>query len=123
MAADPLSVPHNAAFLAVVFGAYGVVVWVVSAPVLVAGRVRRPLDSLPPADRRVNYALWVPLPAAVLGFLCGATLPVSRAYHPPGSASPLYVSGVDGIVVATGVSVALWPALLLYVLPSRGFDW
>ena len=123
MAVNPLSVLHNAVFLAVVFGVYGWLVGVVSAPVLAAGRVRRLLDALPPADWRVNYALWVPLPAALWGFLCGATLSVSLAYHPPGPASPLYVSGVDGILVATAVSVALWPALLLYVLPARGVDW
>lgn len=59
----------------------------------------------------------------VWAFFFGSVLSLSRDVLPPTQASELYVSGVDGIVVATAVSILLWPILLLYVLPARGFDW
>jgi hypothetical protein len=65
----------------------------------------------------------MPLPAMVWAFFLGIILPVSRVARPPTEASILYVAGLDGILVATAISVLLWPILLLYVLPVRGFDW
>jgi hypothetical protein len=65
----------------------------------------------------------MPLPAACWGFLCGSIVSLSLDIRPPTGASPLYVSGVDGIVVATAVSLLLWPVLLLYVLSTRGINW
>jgi hypothetical protein len=43
--------------------------------------------------------------------------------RPPTQASEIYVAGIDGIVVATLLSLLLWPFLLLYVLPGSGLDW
>lgn len=123
MAVDPVSILHTGVFLAVVCGLYGLVVAVPWAPFLLAGRMRGLFDSLPPHDWRVNYALWIPLPAAVWGFLFGSGLSLSRDVRPPTRASELYVAGVDGIAVATLASIVLWPALVLYVLPARGIDW
>lgn len=59
----------------------------------------------------------------VWAFCLRSALPVSRVVRPPTQASILYVAALDGIVVATAVSFVLWPILLLYVLPVRGFDW
>ncbi|SFG33754.1 hypothetical protein SAMN04488063_1726 [Halopelagius inordinatus] len=123
MAVEPLSILHTGVFLAVVYGLYGWLVAVPWAPFLLAGRVRRLFDSIPPSEWRVNYALWLPVPGAVWGFLCGCVVSLSLDVRPTGKASPLYVSGVDGIAAATAVSLLLWPTLLLYVLPNRGFDW
>lgn len=123
MALDPISVLHSGLFLAVVCGAYGWLVGVLWTPFLVAGRVRKLFDSLPHADWRVSYALFIPLPGVAWGFLFGCTLSLSRDVRPPTRASELYVAGVDGIVAATLVSVVLWPTLLVYVLPRRGVDW
>jgi len=123
MALDILSVLHTGVFLAVVTGLSGWLVGLVWTPFLVSKRLRRLFDTLPPREWLVNYALWIPLPAAVWGFCFGAGLSLSRDVLDPGTASPLYAAGVDGIVAATVVSLVLWPVLLLYVLPEKGIDW
>jgi hypothetical protein len=123
MSIDPLAVLHMGLFLAVVSGLFGWLVAVLWAPFLAAGRFRRLLDSLPPFGWRGNYALWIPLPAVVWGFLCGTVVSVSLDVRPETKASPIYVSGLDGIVVATAVSLVVWPILLLVVLPDRGVRW
>ena len=120
---EPIAILHMGVFLAIVGGLYGLLVALVWSPFLLAGRFRRLFGSLPPSDWRVNYVLWIPLPAACWGFLCGSIVSLSRDIRPPTEASPLYISGLDGIIVATAVSLLLWPILLLYVLPARGFDW
>jgi hypothetical protein len=48
---------------------------------------------------------------------------MSLDMRPPTQASEIYVAGIDGIVVATLISLLLWPILLLYVLPGSGLDW
>lgn len=123
MVLDPISVLHTGVFFAVVCGLYGWLVAAAWAPFLLADRVRRLFGSLPPTDWRLNYLLWMPLPAVLWGFLFGSALSLSRDVRPPTRASELYVAGIDGIVVATVLSALLWPVLLLYVLPARGFDW
>lgn len=123
MAVDALPVLYGAVLTAFLNWLYGLVIAVFWSPFLFAGRLRRFLDSLPPADWRLNYVVWLPFPAALWGFLFGIGLSVSPELRQPGRASPLYLGGVDGIVVASLVSLVLWPALLLYVLPGRGFDW
>lgn len=123
MSVEPLSVLHTGVFLAIVAGLYGLVVSVVWSPFLISGRVRRLFDALSSRDWRLDYALSAPLPAVCWGFLCGAAVSLSLDVRPPGDASPLYASGVDGIVAATAISLLLWPALLVYVLPARGIDW
>ncbi|WP_458205062.1 hypothetical protein [Haladaptatus sp. NG-SE-30] len=123
MTVEPISILPTGIFLAVVGGLYGGLIAVVWSPFLVVGRLRRLFDSLPPSGWGLNHFLWMPLPAVLWGFLCGSALSLSRDVRPPTKASPLYVSGLDGIVVATGVSILLWPTLLLYALPAKGFDW
>ncbi|MEF8801484.1 MAG: hypothetical protein V5A38_13240 [Halolamina sp.] len=123
MAVDIVSVLHTGVFLAVVLGLYGWLVGVVWTPFLVSKRLRQLFDALPPREWLVNYVLWIPLPAVVWGFLFGAGLSLSRDVLSPGTASPLYAAGVDGIVLATVVSLVLWPVLLLYILPEKGIDW
>jgi len=123
MSLEPVAVLHAGVFLGVIGGLYGLLVAVVWSPLLLSGRVRRLFDSLSACDWRLDYALWAPVPAACWGFLCGTVVSVSLDVRPPTDASPLYVSGIDGIVVATAISLLLWPALLLSVLPARGWDW
>lgn len=123
MAVEPIEILHTGLFLGVVGGLYGWLVGIAWSPFLLAKRLRRLFESLSHLDWRVNYLLWIPVPAACWGFLCGSVVSLSRDVRPPTEASPLYVSGVDGIVVATAVSIVLWPALLLYALPARGIDW
>lgn len=123
MAVDPVSVLYTGLFLAVVSWFYGFLVAVAWTPFLVAGRVRGLFSTLPPAGWIRSYALWTPVPAAVWGFLFGCVLPLSREFRPPSRASELYLAGVDGITVATLVSLPLWPAVLLSLLPARGIDW
>lgn len=48
---------------------------------------------------------------------------MSLDVRPPTQASEIYVAGIDGIVVATLISLLLWPFIILYVLPSSGLDW
>jgi hypothetical protein len=104
-------------------GVYGLVIGIFWTPFLLSARLRGLFATLPPSDWRVSYALWIPLPAVVWGFLFVNVLSISPDIREPTSASPLYVGGVDGIVVATLVSLVLWPVVLLYVLPTRGYDW
>jgi hypothetical protein len=123
MAVDPLSVLYTGLFLAVVCAVYGWLVAVAWLPFLAAGRLRRLFGSLSTRGWLANYALWMPLPGAVWGFVFGCTLSASRDVRAPSQVSPLYVAGVDGIVAATLVSLVLWPVVLLSVLPARGIDW
>jgi hypothetical protein len=123
MTVEPLAVLHSGVFTALLCGIYGWLIGVLWSPFLLARRMRLLFASLPNADWRVSYGLWIPLPAVVWGFCFGCVISLSRDLRTPGKASPLYVAGLDGIAVATLVSLLLWPALLLYVLPERGFDW
>ena len=118
-----VSVVFTGVHFALLIGLYGVFIGVLWSPFLAAGRLRALFASLPPSEWRVNYALWIPLPALVWGFLFGSVLSVSLDVRPPTQASEIYVAGIDGIVVATLVSILLWPILLLYVLPANGVDW
>jgi hypothetical protein len=120
---DALYVLSTALHFAVLGGLYGLLIALLWSPFLLSGRLRRLFESLPPGDWRMSYVLWMPLPAMVWAFFLGIVLPVSRVARPPTEASILYVAGLDGILVATAISVLLWPILLLYVLPVRGFDW
>lgn len=110
-------------FIAVLGGLFGWLIAIVWAPFLFAERFRELFDSLPPGDWWVSYVLWIPLPAALWGFLFGGVVSLSGDLRPPTEASRLYVAGIDGIVVATLLSILLWPALLLYVLPTWVIDW
>lgn len=123
MALQPLSVLYTAVFLAVVVGLYGWVVGVLWSPFLLSERIRGLFGTLPPSEWYWNYALWIPLPAAVWGFFFGAGLSASRDVRGPTQASELYVAGVDGIILATVVSLLVWPTVLLYVLPAKDLDW
>ncbi|WP_049982074.1 hypothetical protein [Halorubrum sp. BV1] len=117
------SVLFTAAHFALLIGIYGLFIGVCWSPFLTAGRLRDLFAVLPPSGWRVNYVLWILLPALVWGFLFGGTLSVSLDVRPPTQASEIYVAGIDGIVVATLISLLLWPFLLLYVLPRSGLDW
>jgi hypothetical protein len=123
MALQPFAILYSGLFLAVAAGLYGWFVGILWAPFLFAERFRRLLETVPPSDWLPNYVLWIPLPAAVWGFLFGSGISLSRDVFSPGEASELYAAGIDGIVIATAVSLVLWPLLLLYVLPKKGFDW
>lgn len=123
MLGNPVSVLFTAVHFALLIGIYGLLVGVFWSPFLAAGRLRDLFAVLPPSEWRVNYALWIPLPALVWGFLFGGTLSVSLDVRPPTQASEIYVAGIDGIIVATLISLLLWPILLLYVLPGSGLDW
>jgi len=118
-----LSVLFTSVHFALLIGLYGLLIGVFWSPFLAAERLRDFFGSLPPSEWRVNYALWIPLPALVWGFLFGGTLSVSLDVRPPTQASEIYVAGIDGIVVATLISLLLWPFIILYVLPSSGLDW
>jgi hypothetical protein len=123
MALQPLSILHTGVFFAVAAGLYGWFIGILWTPFLFAERFRRLFETLPPSDWLPNYVLWIPLPAVVWGFLFGSGISLSRDIFSPGQASELYAAGIDGIVIATTVSLILWPLLLLYVLPKRGVDW
>ncbi len=123
MLGDPLSVLFTAVHFALLIGIYGLLIGVFWSPFLAAERLRGLFAVLPPSEWRVNYALWIPLPALVWGFLFGGTLSMSLDVRPQTQASEIYVAGIDGIVVATLISLLLWPILLLYVLPGSGLDW
>lgn len=118
VALDPASTLSTGLVLAVACGLYGWLVAFLWAPFLVAERFRVLFASLPPDGAAVNYGLWMPLPAALWGFLAGSVFSLS-AGGTPSTAS----AAVDGIVAATLVSVLLWPTVLLYVLPAGGVDW
>ena len=123
MNTDLLHVLFTGLHFSILGGIYGLFIAIFWSPFLVAGRFRVLFDSLVPTDWRVSYVLWMALPGMVWAFFFGSVLTLSRDIRPPTQASELYVAGVDGIVVATVVSLLLWPILLLYVLPDRGFDW
>ena len=123
MSVDPLAILYMGVFLAIVSGLYGLLIALFWSPFLLSKHFRQLFGSLSTFDWRINYILSIPLPAVCWGFLCGSAVSLSLDIRPPTDASPLYVSGLDGIIVATAVSLLLWPALLLYVLPARGFDW
>ena len=123
MSIEPIAILHMGVFLAIVSGLYGLLIALFWSPFLLTEHFRQLFGSLSPFDWHINYVLWIPLPAVCWGFLCGSVVSLSLDVRPPTDASPLYVSGLDGIIVATAVSLLLWPALLLYVLPARGFDW
>jgi hypothetical protein len=114
--------PFTIRLVAVVW-LYGLVIGGFWTPLLLAKRLRRLFATLPPSDWRVSYVLWIPLPAVFWGILFGVVLSVSPDLREPTSASPLYVGGVDGIVVATIVSLLVLPVVVLYLLPARGYDW
>jgi hypothetical protein len=59
----------------------------------------------------------------VWAVIFGAVLSVSPDFRQPTAASPLYVGGVDGIVVATVSSLLLWPIVFIRVVPSLGIEW
>lgn len=123
MEIDPIWILFTGLHSSIPGGIYGWFIAIVWLPFLLARRFRVLFDSLPPSDWRVSYVLWMVLPAMVWAFFFGSVLSLSRDVRPPTRASELYVSGMDGIIVATVVSIFLWPTLLLYVLPARGFDW
>lgn len=123
MSIEPIAILHMGVFLAIVSGLYGLLIALFWSPFLLTEHFRQLFGSLSSFDWHINYVLWIPLPAVCWGFLCGSVVSLSLDVRPPTDASPLYVSGLDGIIVATAVSLLLWPALLLYVLPARGFDW
>lgn len=123
MFGDLPSVMFTAVHFALLTGLYGLLIGVFWSPFLAAERLRDLFASLPPSEWRVNYILWIPLPALVWGFLFGGVLSVSLDVRPPTQASKIYVAGIDGIVVATLISLLVWPILLLYVLPGGGVDW
>ena len=112
-----------AVFLAVIAGVYGWLVGTLWTPFLFAGRVRDLFSSLPGFDWSVNYALWIPVPAVLWGFVFGVGVSVSSDVRSPPAAAPLYVAGVDGTAVATAISLVAWPVFLLYLLPTRGLEW
>lgn len=118
-----LSVLFTSFHFALVIGLYGLLIGVLWSPFLLAERLRALFASLPPSEWRVNYVIWMPLPALIWGLLFGGVVSVSLDIRQPTRASEIYVAGIDGIVVATVVSLLLWPALLLYALPAREFDW
>lgn len=119
MALQPLSILHTGVFFAVLAGLYGWIIGALWSPFLLPERGRSLFDSLPPSEWYWNYALWIPVPAAVWGFVFGTTLSVSLDVRPPTQASEIYVAGIDGIIVASAVALLLWPTLLLFVLPAR----
>lgn len=123
MALQPLSILYTGVFLAVVVGLYGWFIGILWSPLLLTERFRQLFESLPPSNWLPNYVLWIPLPAVVWGFFFGSILSLSLDVRPPTQASEIYVAGVDGIAVATVMSFLVWPAVLLYVLPRKGFDW
>ncbi|MEF8807062.1 hypothetical protein [Natronomonas sp.] len=123
MALQPLSILYTGVFLAVVAGLYGWFIGILWSPFLLTERFRRLFESLPPFEWLPNYVLWIPLPAVVWGFFFGAGISLSRDVLSPGKASELYAAGVDGIVIATAVSLVVWPVVLLYVLPRKNLDW
>lgn len=123
MALQPLEILYTGVFIALISGVYGWLIAVLWSPFLIVGRLRSLFRSLPPSGWRVNYGLWMPLPAVLWGLLFGIGLSLSLDVRPETKASPIYVAGLDGIALATIVSLPLWPILLLYVLPIRGFDW
>lgn len=120
MALDPLAVLYTGLFLAVVCGLYGLLIAILWSPFLLSERIRALFSALPPADWRASYALWIPVPATVWGFLFGSVLSLSRDVRPPADASSLYVGGIDGIAVATALVLVSLPVLSLRVLPARG---
>lgn len=123
MGLDIVSVVYTGMFLGAVGWLYGWLVGVLCSPFLLSERVRSLFAAVPPRGWVANYALWIPLPAAVFGFWWGFGMSFSRDVLDPGTAAPLYAAGMDGLVLATLISAVLWPAMLLYVLPRRGYDW
>lgn len=123
MAIEPIWTVFTGLHFAILGGIYGLFIAVFWSPFLLAKRFRMLFESLPPTDWRVSYFLWMVLPGMVWAFFFGSVLTLSRDVRPPTPASGLYVSGIDGLVVATVISLLLWPALLLYVLPGRGLQW
>lgn len=123
MSIDLLATLHMGVFFAIGSGFIGLLIAVVWSPFLLTEHFRQLFGSLFPFEWRKNYLLWIPLPAVCWGFLWGSVVSMSLDIRPPTDASPIYVAGLDGIIVATAVSLVLWPVLLLYVLPARGFDW
>jgi len=121
MALDPVSVLYNAVFVAVATGIYGWVIAVFWSPFLLSARLRALLDALPPRDWRWNYVLWIPLPGGTWGFIWGATLAIRSDLQPP--EATIGAAAIDGLVIASVFSLLLWPAILLVVLPARGYDW
>jgi len=123
MAIDIGSALLSGAVAAAFCAIYGFVIGVFWTPFLIAKRFRRLFAELLDTDWRATYTLLIPLPAIVWGFFFGSVLELSPDLRPPSAASPSYLGGIDGIVVATLVSSLLWPTLLLYILPRVGIDW
>jgi hypothetical protein len=123
MSLNPIVTLHMGVFFALLSGLIGLLIALVWSPFLVTEHFRQLFGSLSPFDWLKNYLLWIPLPAVCWGFLWGSVVSLSLNVRPPTDASPIYVSGLDGIIVASAISLFLWPALLLYVLPANGIDW
>ncbi len=101
----------------------GLVIAVLWAPFLFAKHWRRLFSSLPPTEWQINYLFWMPLPAIVWYLIFGIALRVGLNTGSSTSSSVMFTAGVNAIVGATVVSLLLWPILLLYVLPAKGFNW
>ena len=121
MAIDPLAMLYSGAFAAVATGMYGWVIAIPWSPFLLSDRLRALFAALPPAGWQASFVFWIPIPAAVWGFLWGGTLSFRADLQPP--EATIGAAAMDGLVVATAASVLLWPAVLLYGLPATGTDW
>jgi hypothetical protein len=123
MSINLIATLHMGIFFAIISGLVGLLIALVWSPFLLTEHFRQLFGSLSRFDWHINYVLWIPLPALCWGFLWGSVVSLSLNIRSPTGSSPIYVAGLDGIVVATAVSLVVWPGLLLYVLPARGFDW
>lgn len=104
-------------------GLYGAIIGVFWTPFLLFETIRDLFVALPLEDWRVSYLVWIPVPALVWSLVFAITLSISPELRQPSKASPLYVGGLDGIIMATVVSLLLWPAILLHGLPRLGVNW
>lgn len=121
MPLDPVSILQSAVFVGVVVGIYGWVIAFFWSPFLLSRRIRALLDVLPPRTWQWNYALWMPVPGIVWGVFWGATLAIRSDLQPP--EATIGAAAFDGLITATVLSLLLWPLVLLFVLPSRGYPW
>lgn len=123
MGLDAFGILYSGVFLAVVVGVYGYLPGSLTAPFLLAAPFRKLFAGLPGPNWGTSYVLWIPLPAALWGFCFGVVISLSGDLGPTAAEPDLYHLGVEGIIVATAVSAVLWPAVLLYWLPSIDVSW